>query len=333
MMYLERPVSLLLLFLIPVFLICSKTGILSRPSFPLILRDWGDQPMAWRSPWIRFLRVVSVALMYAAFLCAVFALAGPVKIHREAVFSGTGNTVLFVVDVSPSMAAKDMDLYTRLETGRQYIRSFVSGRPGTAFGLCALGSTAALLVPPTADHKTFLERLDALTIGEFGDGTALGLGLTVAAAHTVSDTGAPAAVILITDGENNAGEVHPETAARLLASRGVELYVLGIGSRGSVPVEYVDSVSGTRYTGILESDYDEKALASIAIAGDGTFVSAQDRKGLQDIFDELDRSIPVVRSSWTRTVETSLAGTILILTLLFAAIAWIFRRFFMGAVV
>ncbi|HHU36258.1 MAG TPA: VWA domain-containing protein [Treponema sp.] len=332
MIYLERPASLLLLFLIPIFLWFRKTGMLSKPAFPLILRDWGGQPLVWRSPWIRFLRVVSISSLYLTFLCVIFALAGPVKIHRESIFSGTGNTVLFVLDVSPSMAAKDMDTLTRLETGRQYIRSFVSDRPGTAFGLSALGSTAALLVPPTADHKTFLERLDALTIGEFGDGTALGLGITVAAAHTVSYSENPATVILITDGENNAGEVHPETAARLLVSRGIDLYVLGIGSRGSVPVEYLDPISGTHYSGVLESDYNEAALIAIATAGGGTFVSAQDRKGLQDIFDILDRSIPVVRSSWTRTIETSLANDILIFALILAAVSWVFRRVFMGAV-
>lgn len=332
MIYLERPVFLLLMILVPVFLVLRKAGILRRPAFSATLGDWGSAPLVWQSSLMRLLRVASTVCIFLAFFLAVITLSGPVFLHTEAVFSGTGNTVIFVLDVSPSMAAADMDSVTRLDAGRGYIRSFVENRSGTAFSLIALGSSAALVVPPTADHRLFLERLDALAIGEFGDGTAIGLALAIAAAHANPADGTPVSVILLTDGENNAGSVHPETAASVLASRGASLYVVGIGSRGTVPVDYIDPVSGVQYSGFLESDYNEQSLSAISASGGGTFMSVYDTKALQDVFASLEHSVPVVPSQWTRTVEEPLHGVLLRYILALAAFSWICRRVFMGAI-
>ncbi len=333
MLYLERPSWMILFMLFPLFIFLRKAGFFLRPAFPLILGNWGAPVLSWRSPFTRFVRLVGTAAAVIAFFLAVLALSGPVRLTNEAVFSKTGNTVIFILDVSPSMAASDMDGSTRLDIGRQYIRSFAGARSGTAFGLVGLGSSAALLVPPTADHQIFFDRLDALASGEFGDGTALGLGIAVAAAHGASSDGVPVTVILLTDGENNAGEVHPETAASVLASSGAGFYVIGIGSRGPVQVEYVDPVSGTRYSGILESEFDESALASIAAAGNGTYVAAQDRPALDEVFKDIDRSVPVITSSWTRSVEQPLSAVLLRYVLIFGGIAWFFRRIVLGAVI
>lgn len=333
MVYLERPVWLLLILLVPLFLILHRTGVLRRPAFSVTLGDWGAAPLVWQSPFMRFARAASTACIFVVFVLAVVALSGPVHLRHEAVYSGTGNTVVFVLDVSPSMAATDMDLSTRLDVGREYIRTFAEGRTGTAFSLVALGSSAALVVPPTADHRVFFDRLDALTIGEFGDGTAIGLALAVAAAHSVPEDGIPVTVILLTDGENNAGAVHPETAASLLADQDISFYVIGIGSRGDVPVEYVDPDSGIRYSGILESDYNEQSLAAISAAGNGTFMSVYDRQALQNVFNSIEQSVPVIPSEWTRTVEKPLHGVLFRYIVLLAAFAWICRRVFMGAIV
>lgn len=333
MVYLERPACMLLLLLVPLFLVLYRAGVLRRPAFSVTLGDWGSSPLVWRSPFMSIARAASSVCVFFVFVLSVFALSGPVHLRHEAVFSGTGNTVFFVLDVSPSMAATDMDSSTRLDVGREYIRSFAEGRAGTAFSLVALGSSAALVVPPTADHGVFFDRLDSLAIGEFGDGTAIGLALAVAAAHTVPGDGIPATVILLTDGENNAGAIHPETAAGLLADREISFFVIGIGSRGDVPVEYVDPDSGIRYSGILESDYNEQSLAAVSAAGNGTFMSVYDRKALQDVFNSIEKAVPVVPSEWTRTVEKPLHGALFRCILLLAAFAWICRRLFMGAIV
>lgn len=333
MVYLERPFCLFFFLLVPLYLILRRTGVLRRPAFSVTLGDWGGTPLVWLSPVMRFVRMTSAACIFSVFALAVVTLSGPVHLRHEAVFSGTGNTVVFVLDVSPSMAATDMDSSTRLDIGREYIRSFAEGRTGTAFSLVALGSSAALVVPPTADHRVFFDRLDALSIGEFGDGTAIGLALAVAAAHTVPEDGIPVTVILLTDGENNAGAVHPETAAALLADRDISFYVIGIGSRGDVPVEYVDPDSGIRYSGILESDYNEQSLASISAAGNGTFMSVFNRAALQEVFNSIEKSVPVIPSEWTRAVEKPLHGVLFRYIVLLAAFAWICRRLFMGAIV
>jgi Ca-activated chloride channel family protein len=158
-------------------------------------------------------------------LCGVFLLfaaaAGPRLVFPELVWLDRGADVLFVLDTSPSMAGLDMDGRSRFDAARDLVLDFAGGRPADAIGLVAVGDEAGLLLPPTVDRPLLYARLEALRIGEMGDGTALGLGLAIAALH-IRDSAAPRrAVILITDGENNAGSIHPETAAETLDRKSV----------------------------------------------------------------------------------------------------------------
>lgn len=332
MLYLERPLALSVLSLVPAYLILKSLGFFSRNDFSLTLGDWGGSPFRWNSAATRLARAIGAFSAVASFGLVAFALSGPVKIRREPVYSAPDATVIFVLDASPSMAARDMESETRLEAGKRCIADLVSRRPGTAFGLAGLGSTAALLVPPTMDHRLFLDRLASLSVGEFGDGTALGLGLAVAAAHRSSSSLSRDYVVLVTDGENNAGEIHPETAASLIRSRGSGFFVIGIGSRGTVPVDYVDPETGTRYSGLLESDFNEGALRAIALSGEGVYASARDARSLELVFASIDTSVPALSPSWTRTVEEPLSHFLAIAALALFAVAWIARRVALGAI-
>ncbi len=332
MLYLERPVALAVLLLVPAYFALRSSGFFSRLDFNLTLGDWGGAPFRWNSAATRLARATAFLSALAGFCLVVLALSGPVKLRREPVYASPDATVTFVLDVSPSMAGRDMEGETRLEAGKRCVAALVSRRTGTAFGLAALGSTAAMLVPPTMDHRLFLERLDALTAGEFGDGTALGLGLAVAAARGSASSTARDYVVLVTDGENNAGEIHPETAASLIRSRGGGFFVIGIGSRGTVPVDYVDPETGTRYSGLLESDFNEGALRGIASSGEGAYVSARDVRSLEAVFDSIDSSVPIRSPSWTRTVEEPLSHSLAIAALVLFAVAWLARRVALGAI-
>lgn len=117
--------------------------------------------------------------------------------------------------------------------------------------MTALSSSAALILPPTIDHKVFLSRLDSLSIGELGDGTAIGMGLAVSSAYMTRSKLNSSYIVLLTDGENNTGEINPKTAAEVLVNKSIGFYVIGIGSSGYTTLEYTDPKTGKTYSGSI----------------------------------------------------------------------------------
>jgi Ca-activated chloride channel family protein len=222
------------------------------------------------------------------------AAAGPVRISTETVWLNRGADIIFVVDVSPSMAARDMENQNRFDTARELIRAFALSRPADALGLVAVGNDAALLLPPTIDRRSLFARLETLHIGELGDGTALGMGLALGALH-LKDSAAPRkSVILITDGENNAGNLHPETAAALLPEQAVSLWVIGVGSGGEVPIDYVDPFTKVRRSGAFDSRFDPETLKAIAQKGEGVYIGAPTAAAFTQAFTRIHEAELVI---------------------------------------
>ena len=278
---------------------------------------------------------LSVKLIrFAEFLgasCFVVALAGPVSVFTEAVYLDRGADIVFVIDASPSMSAMDMSGLSRFETARRLVSEFSRSRGADALGLVAVGREAALLVPPTVDHALFRARLDSLAIAELGDGTALGDGLAIAALHLRASPAARKAAVLLTDGENNSGDVHPSAAAAALRSIGVSLWVVGIGTSGEVAIDYIDPATGRRRTGLLDSRYDQNALRAVARSGGGSFFSAPTPAALVSAFSRIaeEEALPVATRSRTK-VESLHAPLIWSGIALIALARWA-RRFFLGA--
>jgi Ca-activated chloride channel family protein len=267
------------------------------------------------------------------------AAAGPRFILPETVWLNRGADILFVLDASPSMAGIDMEGRSRFDAARDLLRDFALNRPSDAIGLAALGNEASLLVPPTVDRGVLLSRLEALSVGELGDGTALGLGLAVAALHLrpppanspLAGEFPRRAVVLITDGENNAGAVHPETAAEVLGEEGISLWIIGVGSTGEVPIDYVDPISRVRRTGTFDSRYDPEKLRSIARAGGGTFIAAPSGQALAGAFARVNQGELVIRRSGTLSTERPFHVPLILAALLLVCLPRFLRRSFLGA--
>ena len=229
----------------------------------------------------------------------LIAASGPHFSYTEILWLNRGADIIFVIDISPSMAALDMNGRSRFETSRDLVRDFALRRPSDSLGLAAVGEEAVLLVPLTTDRECFFNRLDSLFLGELGDGTALGMGLGIAAFH-ISRSAAPRrAVVLITDGENNAGSIHPETAAALIGELGVSFWVIGVGSSGEVPINYIDPVTRMRRTGTIESHFDAEALHNLALSGNGIWIPAASGDAFASAFAQLDHAEMTVRRSGT----------------------------------
>jgi Ca-activated chloride channel family protein len=242
---------------------------------------------------VRVIRTLNLTGVLALFIAA----AGPIFITTEQVWLNRGADILFVVDISPSMAGIDMNGRSRFDTARELVHDFAQARPSDAIGLVAVGNEASLLVPPTVDRNALFSRLQTLRIAELGDGTALGMGLAIAALHIRHSTAPRRAVALITDGENNAGAIHPETAAAALQNADVSLWVIGVGSGGEVPIDYVDPLTRLRRTGTFDSRFNTESLKSIAHSGGGTYIPAPSVEAFSLAFSRLDEGELTIRRS------------------------------------
>ena len=276
---------------------------------------------------VKTVRVLDLAGALSLFIAA----AGPVFISTEVVWLNRGADILFVVDISPSMAGIDMNGSSRFDAARRLVRDFAEKRPSDAIGLVAAGNEASLMVPPTVDRNALYSRLETLKIGELGDGTALGLGLGIAALHMRNSAAPRRAVALITDGENNAGAIHPETAAAALRETGASLWVVGVGGGGEVPIDYVDPVTGIRRTGVFDSRFNAGSLRSIARSGGGRYIGAPSADAFAQAFSLIDQEELIIRRSGsinrTRSFQIPLAAAALALI----CAARFIRRHILGA--
>jgi Ca-activated chloride channel family protein len=242
---------------------------------------------------IKTLRVLEYTGALLLLLCAGI----PVITVSKTVWLNQGADILFILDTSPSMAAIDMNGTSRFTASRELLKEFAGKRPSDGIGLAAVGSDAALLVPLTTDRRILFSRLDQLQIAELGDGTALGSGLALAALHLEKSKAPRRAAVLITDGENNAGAVHPQTAAETLGNMGISLWVIGIGSGGEVPIDYTDPYTKMHRTGIFDSRFDIENLRKISQAGGGDWLYAPSAEALNAAFARIDDHEMVVRRS------------------------------------
>jgi Ca-activated chloride channel family protein len=137
--------------------------------------------------------------------------------------------------------------------------------------------------------------------------------------------------VLITDGENNAGAVNPETAAVAVAATGASLYVFGVGSAGEVPIDYTDPATGERRTGTFDSHFSQAALEAVAQAGNGVYEYAPSASLFAGAFKKLDQSEPALAVTVRRHVSTNLEGPFLAAVLIAACLARFVRVYLLGA--
>jgi Ca-activated chloride channel family protein len=278
---------------------------------------------------VRFLKVLEIFGIFLLFIGA----AGPVTKTNETVWLNRGADIIFILDTSPSMAALDMDGKNRYTAARNLLVDFAERRPSDNIGLVAVGSDAALLIPPTADREALKIRLEQLKIGEFGDGTALGMGLAVAVYHLNKSNAKRKVAVLITDGENNAGVIHPETAASMLGEMGVSLWVIGLGSMGEVPIDYTDPYTMVRRIGTFDSRFSTESLRRLSFAGGGTYIAAPSADAFSTAFSRLDDGEMTVQRSRLIHKRRSISLYFLVSAACLLGIVRFVRRNLLGAVI
>jgi len=275
---------------------------------------------------VKLLKILEAAGVFLLF----FSAADPVMKTAETVWLNRGADILFILDVSPSMAAIDMNGKNRFSAACNLIGEFAARRPSDNIGLIAVGGDAALLVPPTPDRETLYQRLESLRIGEFGDNTALGMGLSTAALHLEKSNAKRKVAVLITDGENNAGSVHPETAAAMLRDMDVSFWVIAVGSAGEVPIDYVDPYTRIRSTGTFDSRFDMESLRRLSVQGGGTFIAAPSSQAFAEAFSNLDDNEITIQIPRVVNKRISYSLFLLILAAAMLTAVRLIRRIFLN---
>lgn len=326
MLSFQNPLAFLFLLLIPLLYILRHFKIFEQIKFYAVLSDWDGSSFDWSGKWYNFLYYFEKVLIVLGGICVVIAMADPVIKTQEKVYTSLGTDIVFVVDTSPSMAAKDMNGNNRLAAAQSAINYLVSQHEGYRYGIVVLGSEASVLVPPTSDFSYFKKRIEELKIGLFGNGSAIGDGIGTAVCHLASSKAPKKCIILLTDGENNAGDIHPETAANLAATNEIALYVVGVGSKGTVPIEYVDPLTGKLYSGYLNSNFDSSSLKEIASIGNGIYYEVQTLEELNSALSVVVKNENVQQNYTYKSVDELLYKKVLFIAFILFIAAFLINK-------
>ncbi len=235
---------------------------------------------------------ILLALRWLALALLVVGLAQPQHTESETTVKASGIDIVVALDLSGSMESEDFQLRgqraNRLEVAKDVLRQFIDRRPGDRIGLVAFAGKAYIASPLTLDHSFLLQNLDRLALHTIEDSTAIGSGLSAAINRLRELQSKSKIVILMTDGQNNAGKIPPLTAAEAAQALNVKVYTIGVGTRGTAPMPQRDMFGRKVYVQV-PVDIDEKTLQEIAAKTGGKYYRADNTPKLQKIYDEIDK--------------------------------------------
>ncbi|MCF1184290.1 VWA domain-containing protein [Marichromatium gracile] len=220
-------------------------------------------------------------------LALVAALTRPQWLTPHTEISTPGYDLMLAVDASHSMAALDLGdgrQLDRMQVVRTVMDRFVAGRGGDRVGLILFGAQAFVLAPLTLDRTAIRQQLADLVPGIAGAATALGDAIALGTLKLRERPAGSRVLLLIADGDNNAGGFDPREAARLAAQNGIRIHVIGVGSQQQrIPIREEGQI---RYRDDLTMD--EETLRAIAALTGGDYFRATDGDALARISAQID---------------------------------------------
>jgi len=236
---------------------------------------------------------ILLKLRWLALGLFIIALARPQLGEGETKITASGIDIVLAIDLSGSMSSEDFQLrgrrVNRLMIAKDVLQQFVAKRPNDRIGLVAFATDAYIAAPLTLDHDFLLQNLERLEIAAPGkDQTAIGSALAAALNRLRELRSKSKIVILMTDGQNNAGKVPPLTAAEAAETLKVKVYTIGVGTRGLAPFPYIDAFGRKDYKP-MQVDIDEDTLTQIARRTGGKYFRADKTETLRSVYDEIDQ--------------------------------------------
>ncbi len=253
----------------------ASYAALNVPFFDLLADSMGSRPRQSRLLW------VLAALTWGLLLVAA---TRPQWVGEPVALPLSGRDLMLAVDLSGSMKEADMQInrqrVNRLQAVQQIAGEFIEQREGDRLGLILFGTEAYLQSPLTLDRRTVKTLLYEAFIGMAGEErTAIGNAIALAVKRLQSRQDGDKVLILLTDGENNGGNISPEKATDMAVKMGLKVYTIGIGSnrgRGG-------------FFGGGRSGVDERSLQQIAKATGGRYFRARDSGELAKIYAIIDQ--------------------------------------------
>jgi Ca-activated chloride channel family protein len=246
-----------------------------------------------RPGWRTRARHLPIVLAALGLVAGALALARPQHGTLREDVTTQGIDIVVALDVSGSMAAEDFQPQNRLAVAKDVVGEFVKRRTSDRVGLVIFAGRSLTKSPPSIDTAVLLRQLDDVRLDMLPDGTAIGSGLATALTRLRRSTAKSRVIVLVTDGDNNAGEIDPATAADMAKAMEVRVYTILVGRGGRVPmpVRAQDPFTGAVVTQTVMADVkvNPELLQRIAERTGGEFFRAEDPAALREVFDRVDR--------------------------------------------
>ncbi|MFK8081429.1 MAG: VWA domain-containing protein [Granulosicoccus sp.] len=264
-------------------------------------------------------------LLWLAWCLALLSIAQPWLPGDTSAQPVSGRAMALAVDVSASMERQDFELdgiqSDRLSVVKDVARDFVMARNGDRLSLVLFGKEAFIASPLTFDLNALSSILDGAGIGMAGRSTAIGDAIGLAIQTLKDDPAESRAIVLLSDGTNNAGSVEPESAATLARSLNIRLHSIALGSEDG-------DISG--YATAQSADLDEDTLRAVAEATGGAFFRARTRDDLHDVYSAIDKletaPVPAPPIILRRDLHvwplTALLGLLIIMSVADRSLGW-----------
>lgn len=229
---------------------------------------------------LTLLRIVAVILFVIAF-------ARPRAGTEVTDVSSEGIDIMMLLDCSSSMMAEDFKPNNRLFVAKEELKKFVQKRNNDRVGLVVFARYAYTQCPLTTDYGVLLNFVDRVDFGAVDDGTAIGMAIATAVNRLRESEAKSKIIVLLTDGDNNAGEIDPITAANLAAAMDIKVYTIGAGKPGNAMYPVQDPIFGKRYV-YMPTKIDEASLSEIAKRTGGIYYRARSGEELSKIYSAID---------------------------------------------
>ncbi len=260
-----------------------------------------------------FIVHVPFLLLIVALALIIICIARPRSSSQSEKIDTEGIDIIFAMDVSTSMLARDFTP-DRISAAKDIAIEFISQRPSDRMGIVVFAGESYTQCPLTTDRATLINLMKEVQTDLIEHGTAIGNGLATAVARLSSSDSPSRVVILLTDGVNNRGEIAPLTAAQIAKNYGIRVYTIGIGANGMAPYPVVTPWGiETRQ---MQVEIDENLLKEMATTTGGRYFRATDNTKLAEIYGEINKmektkttidSFPVYQELFPRFAVWALA--------------------------
>ena len=211
----------------------------------------------------------------------------PIEAHSETELYKEGIDIVISMDASGRLAK---DFYpNRFEASKDLAKEFIKDRVNDRVGLVIFEGEAYTQCPLTSDREILIELIESVEQGIVEQGTAIGMGLATAV-NRLRESEAPSKIIiLLTDGVNTHGKIHPLNATEIAKEFNIRVYTIGVGTNGKAktPVA-IDPYSGKYIYDLVDVEIDEKTLKLIANETGGKYFRATDNDKLKSVYKEIN---------------------------------------------